>query len=161
MLVLRAAALVAALFVAGCFGEPERGPVEIKFGRDTCDYCRMIISDPRFAAQIRGGEKHKAYKFDDIGDAVFFLDGQAWKGEESVEFFVMDMNDGKTWLDARTAYYLPNQTSPMAYGFGAVRDFGDGMLSYGQMTEKVLAGGSHSRCEPARAEKIAAGGDDG
>lgn len=142
----KAAAIAALVVVSGCKGEPERGPVEIKFGRDTCDYCRMIISDPRFAAQIRGGPKHKAFKFDDIGDAVFFLDEQSWKSEPDVEFFVMDVEDGKTWLDARKAHFQVDMVSPMAYGFGAVVNARPGTITYDEMAAKVLEGGSHTRC---------------
>ncbi len=135
--------------LGGCFGETETGPVKIVYGRDTCDYCRMIISDPRFAAQIRRGPGATAYKFDDIGDAVFFLDEQAWKAEDAVEFWVMDVDKGRTWLDARAVYYLTGLQSPMAYGFGAVEAAGPDRITFRAMTEKVLAGGSRSRCVPA------------
>ena len=82
-----------ALLLAACSQEPATGPVEIHYGRDTCDFCRMIISDPRYASQLRGGPGHKAYKFDDIGDALLFLDRQPWKDEADVEFWVMDVED--------------------------------------------------------------------
>ena len=63
--------LLSVLFVlGGCQGEPESGPVDIKYGRETCEYCRMIISDPRFAVEVRQKPGAKVYKFDDIGDAI-------------------------------------------------------------------------------------------
>ena len=144
-----AGGLVGAGLLGGCFGEPETGPVEIVYGRDSCDYCRMIISDPRFAAEIRRGPGRKVYKFDDVGDAVFFLDEQSWKDEEGVEFWVMNVRDGKTWLDARASYYISGQQSPMAYGFGAVPNAGEGAIDYATMVAKVLKGGSRSRCVPS------------
>ncbi len=133
--------------VAGCKGEPKSGPVEVKFDRDSCDYCRMIITDPRFASQIRGGPKHKTFNFDDIGDAVLFLDEQPWKGEADIEFFVMDVETGKTWLDARKAYFLTDQVSPMAFGFGAVADPRPGAIDFAEMSKRVIEAGSPHLCD--------------
>ena len=148
-MVSRSAFLVlVSVMLAGCFGDPETGPVEIRYGRDTCDFCRMIISDPRYAAQIRGGPKHKAYKFDDIGDAVHFLNLQDWKDAAKVEFWVMNSEDAQTWLDARKASYLRGQPTPMDYGYAAIPDARADTLTYAEMTDKVRAAGPSSRCLP-------------
>jgi nitrous oxide reductase accessory protein NosL len=112
--------LAAALLLAACGSEPATGPVPITYGRDTCDFCRMIISDPRFAAQVRGGPGHKAYKFDDAGEALIWLGTQAWKEDANVEIWVMDMTSGKQWLDARKASYVSVKMSPMGFNYGAV-----------------------------------------
>lgn len=141
--------LIAVLaWLPGCSDDPPTGPVEIRYGRDACDFCRMIISDPRYATQIRGGPGHKAYKFDDIGDALHFLRTQSWKDEGNVEIWVMDMDHGKTWLDARKAFYLPGKQSPMAYGFGAVPDARPGAVPFGDMQIQILKRGATSRCLP-------------
>ncbi|MEZ5840928.1 MAG: hypothetical protein R3D02_11080 [Hyphomicrobiales bacterium] len=142
----KAVAFVVLAGVAGCNSEEKTGPVAVKFGRDGCDYCRMIISDPRFAAQIRGGPKHKTFNFDDIGDAVLFLDEQPWKDDADVEFFVMDVETGKTWLDARAAYFLTDQVSPMAFGFGAVADARPGAVTFAEMSKRVVVAGSPHLC---------------
>ncbi|MCW2306481.1 nitrous oxide reductase accessory protein NosL [Rhodobium gokarnense] len=148
--VLRSLAILVLLplVLAGCFGEPETGPVKIRYGRDTCDFCRMIISDPRFAAQIRGGEKHTAYKFDDIGDGIHFLEQQAWKDDPKVEFWVMNSEDAETWLDARKAHYLRGQPTPMDYGYAAIPDAREGTLTFAEMADKVREAGPSSRCLP-------------
>ena len=143
-------ALFAALLLSGCWGEPDTGPVEIKYGRDSCDFCRMIISDPRYAAQIRGGPRHKAYKFDDIGDAMHFLKMQDWKDDPKLEIWVMDVDAGKTWLDARKANYVQGMKSPMNYGFGAVAEARDGTISYEEMRKTVLNSVATSRCLPTK-----------
>ena len=140
--------LALALLLGGCWGDPPTGPVPIKYGRDTCDLCRMIISDPRYAAEIRGGPGNHAYKFDDIGDGLLFLRQQAWKEDAKVEIWVMDMDAGKIWLDARSAFYLPNKPSPMAHGFGAVADARPGTIPFAEMQRKVLARGAAARCLP-------------
>ena len=46
--------------------------VEIKWDRDTCVRCSMVISDRRFAAQLRGGPENTAFKFDDPGCLAFW-----------------------------------------------------------------------------------------
>jgi len=140
--------LAAGLAVSACSDEPSTGPVEIHYDRDTCDFCRMIISDPRFAAQIRGGPGHKAYKFDDIGDALLFLDRQPWKDEAGVEFWVMDVETGKTWLDARKAHYMSGLQSPMAHGFGALPAPRTGSVDFETMRKKAAERSSRVYCLP-------------
>ncbi len=136
------------LILSGCFGDPESGPVQIKWDRDSCTVCRMLISDRHFAAQIRGGARHKAYKFDDIGELVIWLDKQSWKNDPKVEIWVRDMDSGSKWLDARKVRYMPGQHTPMNYGFGAIEDDRPGSLSYAQMVEKVRKRGSTYHCLP-------------
>lgn len=132
--------------VAACNSEPQTGPVPIAYGRDTCDLCGMIISDPRFATQIRGGPGHKAYKFDDMGDAVHFLERQKWKNDADVEIWVMDAETGKTWLDARKAFYVEGMQSPMAHNFGAVAGERPGAVSFDDMKAKVLSRRASNFC---------------
>ena len=38
---------------AGCGGGG--GPAPVRWGRENCDYCGMIIDDPHFAGEVRGG----------------------------------------------------------------------------------------------------------
>lgn len=147
--------LAAALTACGKAELPE-GLVEIKWDRDTCVRCNMVISDPRFAAQLRGGDKNTAFKFDDIGCLVFWLRDKAaqypWMAEPATRMWVADSTDmsGATWLDARQAHYLGGRLSPMGYNFAAVRDapkeipLGDAVrqsLTFAEMREQVLAKG--------------------
>lgn len=137
-----------ALPLGACFGEDDTGPVKIRYDRQACDFCRMIISDPRFASEIRGGPKNKVFFFDDIGDAVHFLNRQDWKDDPKIEFWVMDMDDGKTWLDARKAAFLAGQVTPMDYGYGAFGSPRDGTVSFADMQAAVLKNGPSSLCLP-------------
>lgn len=139
---------VIALIAGACSSEPPTGPVEIRYGRDTCDFCHMIISDPRFAAQIRGGPGHKPYKFDDIGDALLFLEAQAWKDDPKVEIWVMDVDTGSKWLDARKAYYQRGMQSPMAHGFGAVPDMRPGTITFEEMRTSAVKRAARAYCLP-------------
>lgn len=137
--------LVLPAMLAGC-GE-EKGPVPIRYDRDVCEICNMIISDPRFAAEIRAPDG-KVHKFDDIGDAIHWLHQQEWfkAGKKPKEFWVMNYRDGKTWLDARKAWYVPGVISPMDYGFGAVPQQEPGAIGYEEMERRVLEKGLSSRC---------------
>ena len=113
--------LLLPLLLAGCSRSPESGPVEIRLDRDVCTRCRMVISEPRFAAEVRGpveGGGTRVWKFDDIGCAVLWLDEQPWKDDPRVEIWVADQRDGH-WIDARRAWYVPVTHSPMGYNLGA------------------------------------------
>ena len=120
----------------GC--KPQKGPVEIAYGRDTCAMCGMIISDPRTAAEIRGGPDHAVMMFDDIGEAVAWSRNQTWMTDPDTEFWVMSSIDGKTWLDARKAFYRRGET-PMNYGFVAVPDRGDDTITFEVMRTQILS----------------------
>lgn len=141
------AMLVATPVVAACKPKKE-GPEPIRWGRETCEICGMIISDPRYGTEIRGGADRKLYKFDDIGDAVHWLDMQDWKSDPDIEFWVMDSNNGEDWLDARTAYYHPDTVSPMDYGFAAVPSAEAGTVRFDEMVDAVMRRGLSSRCLP-------------
>lgn len=52
-------------------GNWPEGMQPIKWDRDTCVRCNMVISDRRFAAEMHGGERDTVFKFDDIGCLVF------------------------------------------------------------------------------------------
>lgn len=130
--------LLAALLLVACSGDPKTGPVEIKWDRDGCTHCGMALSDRHFAAQVRGGPKHKAFKFDDIGCAAEWLKKQPWSNEPATEIWVMDYNNGK-WLDARQARYIGGKTSPMAYGYAATSGDAPGTIDFTELSRRVLA----------------------
>ena len=109
----------AALFLLAACGQ-ESGPVQIKYDREACEMCGMIISSPRYVTEVRLAADNKAHKFDDIGDAMNWLEKQCKTLGEAREIWVMDSTDGKTWLDARRAFFRHGGRSPMNYGFAAV-----------------------------------------
>ena len=55
-LTLTGGLLLAPLAGCGKQGHWPEGMAEIKWDRDTCARCNMVISDPRFAAELRGDE---------------------------------------------------------------------------------------------------------
>jgi copper chaperone NosL len=117
------------------------GIVEIKWDRDTCTRCSMVISDRRFATEVHGGSKGETFKFDDVGCAVFWLRDQKWSNEAATHIWVLDSSASGRWLEARKAYYTGGRHSPMGYDFAAVALPQPGALEFEDMRQHVLARG--------------------
>lgn len=139
--------LAAAL--SGCRkGNWPDGMVDIKWDRDTCVRCSMVISDRRFAGEIRGGPEQTAFKFDDPGCLAFWLKEQAdkypWLAEAATRMWVADFNsksrDEMHWLDPRQARYI-ERTSPMGYNFAAIAEPLAGAIDFTDMRQQTLAKG--------------------
>ena len=141
------AMLAAAPVLTACKAEA-KGPEEIRWGREACEICGMIMSDPHFAAEVRGGPDKRLAKFDDIGDAVYWLEAQEWKAAPEVEFWVRDGETGESWHDARQMRYRPGALSPMDYGFLAVQHPASDTVDFAAMRTAVLARGLTWRCLP-------------
>ena len=87
---------------------------------DICAFCRMAVSERRFAAQVVtvGG---RAEFYDDIGCLVDWL---AENGQpEGAGIFVVDFTTGR-WLTATGAGYVrsPRLPTPMGHGLAAFAD---------------------------------------
>lgn len=130
--------LLALLLVAACSPQPQTGPVEIKWDRDTCKRCSMAISDRLYAVEVRGGPKQQVTKFDDIGCAIHWLRDQPWGNDAAIEFWVADYRSGK-WLDARQAHYVTGKRTPMGYGYGASDENLPGSISFEEARKQLLA----------------------
>ncbi len=126
---------IVTLFTISCSNN-DTGIVDVKWDRDACERCRMVISDRHFAAQVRGGPKNKAYLFDDLGCAVHWLQKQKWA--DTAKIWVTDYRNGK-WLNARTAHYVSGQITPMDFEFGAVAEPIKGSVDFATAKAKMLA----------------------
>lgn len=126
--------------LAGCSKSAE-GTEEIHYGRESCAKCGMIISDPHFAAEIRGGPDRQLKKFDDAGCAVNWLEAQEWRADSTTAFWVMDADTGQSWLMAKTAWYKPGAMSPMNYGYSAHPQKQDQMVDFDTMKAAALSKG--------------------
>lgn len=114
--------IAATALLLGCSGDPGTGPVEVKWDRDICTRCNMVLSDREHSAQVRytpgDGKRSQVRKFDDLGCAVLWLDQQPWRTESGVEIWVTDHRNGQ-WIDARNAFYVTGRHTSMQYGLGA------------------------------------------
>ncbi len=137
--------LAAALSACSKGGWPE-GMAEIKWDRDTCVVCSMVISDRRFAGQIRGGPDNAVFKFDDPGCMAVWLKEKAakhpWAADAATRMWVADFEsrsrEEMQWLDPRRAYYVA-RTSPMGFNFAAVKAPQAGAIDFNDMSQHVLA----------------------
>ena len=114
--------LALALLASACAqGTAEIKPPEIRYGEDVCVECKMIISDPRFAAaytyEVSPGRYENAL-FDDIGDMLIYAGKHP---EHTVAAWWVHDYDSKEWLDGQTAAYVfsNNLRTPMAQGTAA------------------------------------------
>lgn len=112
-----------ALALASCDGGTGIAPPTIRFGRDVCGHCHMIISDDRFAAARVVGEedgRYAAMAFDDVGCLLEYEQGHP--DESVVVRYVRDYT-ARDWLDAGQAFFVHSDSihSPMASGVAGCR----------------------------------------
>lgn len=121
--------------LSACSGDTGTGPKDVKWDRDACERCRMVLSDRHSSAQIRYQPKDKkrtkVVTFDDFGCAVLWLEDKSWKDDPHTEIWITDHRTGE-WIDARQATYVPGKLTPMEYGLGAQLEWSEGGLSYEQ-----------------------------
>lgn len=130
---------LAAILLNGCFEkDPDSGPVRVVWDHDVCEHCNMVLSNPRYAAQLRELDG-TAHKYDDFGDAILDLKARGWD-EEKIEFWVTDYKTG-LWINAFKARYVSGETTPMGFGLGATTVPGVDDLSYAEAKLVVLARG--------------------
>ncbi len=128
--------------LTSCFDEQDTGAKEVRWDRDTCDRCRMVLSSPYYAAQIsylpKGKKRTKFAKFDDIGCAIIWLEDKEFKDDANTKIWVANHKD-KSWLDAKIATFVHTKTSPMEYGLGAQFESSEKGLNYEQAKAHVFA----------------------
>ena len=147
MLTPLAAALSLSLSACKKGNWPE-GMVEIKWDRDTCVRCNMVVSDRRFAAEMRGGPDNTVFKFDDPGCLIFWMKEKAdkypWMADAATRMWVADFNsksrEEMQWLEPKRAFFI-TRTSPMGYNFAAVAVPQAGGLDFTDVRQHILAKG--------------------
>ena len=138
-----------AVALSGCKkGNWPEEMVEIKWDRDTCVVCNMVISDRRFAGEMRGGPNKTVFKFDDPGCMAIWLKEKAekypWLADAGTRMWVADYNsksrDEMIWHDPRKVRYI-TRTSPMGYNYAAAADSATDSVSFEEMRQQTLAKG--------------------
>lgn len=111
--------LVGALAAACARGPVPPTPLDTK--TDACSWCRMAVSDPRFAAQIAAPLVETRF-FDELGCLRNYLDGGA-RLEPDAMIYVADHRT-RAWISASSAVYtkVPGLATPMASGLVAHAD---------------------------------------
>ena len=93
--------LAALALASACVGSK---PDAIAYDTDACAFCRMTISDPRFAASIML-VKGRTLKFDSIDCLIAYYD-QANAAHQIASVWVDDFRRPGTLIDARSARYV-------------------------------------------------------
>lgn len=128
------AALIAA---AGCGGGPVR-PVAVDAAHDQCASCRMVVSEPRFAAQVAApGEEPRFYD-----DLRCLRDGlRAVPPPRGAVVFVADVRTG-AWAEASRAVFgrVPAMATPMASHWVAWADDASRLADPGGKGAEIVPG---------------------
>lgn len=114
-------AVAAALLAAIACRPASEGPATLDARHDACRFCRMTVSDMRFAAQIAAPGEEAVF-FDDLGCLTHYLTGGDPLPEDAV-IYVSD-HAAKSWVRADTAVFtrVPGLDTPMGSGLVAHRD---------------------------------------
>jgi hypothetical protein len=126
-------AALCAWALAAC--APGDGPQPIVWDREPCMHCRMLISDPAFAAQLHA-EDGAVESFDDPGCLMARL--QARQTRVRALWFHHVRED--RWLPGSAVAFEPVAATPMDFGLGAVDPGTPGALSLEQAMARVAAG---------------------
>lgn len=114
-------ALAVVLAIVFLWPSERTGPEPIAWGRDTCARCRMHLSQPGFAGELRD-RRGVLTKYDDIG---CLLGAMLAARAEIPEAWVQDHASGQLVpLLTATLVRSPALATPMGYGIVAFSDAG-------------------------------------
>lgn len=121
----------------------------IDYGNDICDFCKMNITDNKYAAEIVTS-KGKVYKFDSIECLFQFKNLEIKNADEIHSEMVNDFSNPGELIDLRKAFFLKSDVfrSPMGMNVLSVaseeklneikkKDGGE-ILSYSEVNKLAL-----------------------
>lgn len=104
-----------ALSLGACSRQADRTPPQVRYGEQECEWCRMLISDERFAAALVFEDAGRVSRlaFDDISCVYHYLADHAVTAPATV--YTHDL-ETRAWLDARQATFVRSEKleTPMA-----------------------------------------------
>lgn len=90
--------------------------VDPVWGKQACAHCAMLVSEPRFAAELTTTAGDRAF-FDDPGCMATYLVDRAPRVQK---MWVRDA--AGAWIETANARFQSGAASPMDYGFAAAAD---------------------------------------
>lgn len=128
---LAAVALAGGAAVAGAAGliragGPPDGPVPVVWDREACAHCRMLLSEPPFAAQLHTRDGQVLF-YDDPGCLLLDLD-EVGDGAVHAAWFRHVRED--RWVERRSVAFARVTLTPMGFGLGAVDRAERGAVSF-------------------------------
>jgi copper chaperone NosL len=148
-------AAMVAVAVTACAIEPQ--PVHL--GSEECAHCRMVITEPQFAAQALNS-KGKAFKFDAVECLASWVTSGEGSGIELHSLWVADHQEPTSWLRVEDARFLRSDAvhTPMGAGVVALRDEqaaraqqemrGGELLHWSGVLALAASGAGHSHSSP-------------
>lgn len=122
----------------------------IKYGKEQCDNCSMIISDARFGSELLTN-KGKVYKFDSAECLTFFLKDSAKIKQDNIHsMFVTNFLEPNSFIETSQANFLITEKipSPMGANLSAYKSrdeaisqqqkFGGDIFSFEKVVQQVL-----------------------
>ena len=102
--------LLTMLTLTSCSSEPE----PIDYGQDECEFCRMLITDNKYGAELVT-DKGKIYKFDSIECMIEFSLVKNTLGDINNKLLITGFYDPGNFINARKSFYVKNDKfrSPM------------------------------------------------
>ena len=101
--------------MTGCGVVDTKIPPKIRYGKDVCDECRMIISEEQFAAAFVDRDGN-ATKFDGIGCLILY---RAKHSPQVERTWVHDYKTGE-WVEFEKAFFVNTEKLITPMGFGLV-----------------------------------------
>jgi copper chaperone NosL len=110
--------LLSLIIIPSCGSEPE----PIDYGHDECEFCRMLISDNKYGAELVT-DKGKIYKFDSVECMIEFSLVKNTLGDTNNKLLITDFNNSGNFIDARNSFYVKNENfrSPMGLNVTAFK----------------------------------------
>jgi copper chaperone NosL len=96
--------LIGVVGISSCNHQPKT----IKQGTDFCSFCKMTITDVKYAAELLN-DKGKPFMFDDIKCAVTYLKMQDQVEASKYKAFLVDYSNDKKFIPAADAYILESE----------------------------------------------------
>ncbi len=112
--------------MAAC--ESADAPRDPAWGKQACDACSMLVSEPRFAAQLVTTGDDRLY-FDDAGCLAAWVNEHPGKAKHQW----VRSSEGQ-WLEAPNARFSAGARTPMDYGFAVAAR---GELDWVEVRERV------------------------
>lgn len=117
-------------------GNLKKLPIKIKPNHYHDIQCAMTIKSEAHAAQVIS-PSGKTWFFDDIGCLIKWIEDKDFKNEAVLWTHA---EDSKNWIDAKKAWYVLDDATPMGYGFGAREKKVEGSINFNEMRLKMLRG---------------------
>ncbi|MGD8306016.1 MAG: nitrous oxide reductase accessory protein NosL [Ignavibacteria bacterium] len=98
------------ILISYCGSDPEA----IHYGQDECEFCRMLITDDKYGAELIT-DKGKIYKFDSMECMVEFSLVKNLIGDKNNRLLVTNFDSPGEFIEASNSFYVKNDQfrSPM------------------------------------------------